>query len=342
VTTELSPQPDPSCVLDLIEAFRRSKVMFAAVALGVFDRLDSGPASVKVLAHDLKANFDGLERLLDTCVGLQLLTRNGAEYANTPVATAYLCCSSPRQMTGYINFSNDVLWKLWDHLEDAVREGSNRFKQAFGWDGPMFANIFRTEQSKREFSLGMHGFGQISSPEVVAAFDLSRFQALVDLGGATGHLAIAACQRYPKMRASVFDLPEVIPLAREKINEAFLVDRLGVVGGDFFADPLPEGDLYAVGRILHDWPQEKIQKLLARIYERLPKNGALLIAEKLLDEDKKGPRWAHLQSLNMLVCAEGKERTLTEYESLLKAAGFAEIQGRTTSSPLDAMLALKN
>ena len=91
-------------------------------------------------------------------------------------------------MTGYINFSNNVLWKLWDHLEDAVREGSNRYKQAFGWDGPMFANIFRTEQSKREFSLGMHGFGQISSPEVVAAFDLSRFQTLVDLGEPRGIL----------------------------------------------------------------------------------------------------------------------------------------------------------
>ena len=266
VTAEPSSYVDPTPVLDLMEAFRRSKVMFAAVGLGVFERLVAGPAPVEVLARDLKADRDGLERLLDTCVGLQLLTKEGAEYANTPLAATYLCGGSPRQMTGYINFSNDVLWKLWDHLEDAVREGSNRFKQAFGWDGPMFANIFRTEGSKREFSLGMHGFGQISSPEVVAAFDLSRFQALVDLGGATGHLAIAACQRYSTMRAVVFDLPEVIPLAREKISEAALDDRLGVVGGDFFADPLPAGDLYALGRILHDWPREKIQELLARIY----------------------------------------------------------------------------
>ena len=67
-----------------------------------------------------------------------------------------------------------------------------------------------------------------------------------------------------------------------------------------------------------------------------------MIAEKLLDEDKQGPGWAHLQSLNMLVCAEGKERTLSEYEALLKAAGFAEIQGRRTNSPLDAVLALKH
>jgi hypothetical protein len=77
-----------------------------------------------------------------------------------------------------------------------------------------------SRNGKRGFSLGMHGCGQISSHEVVAAFDLSRFQCLIDLGGATGHLAIAACQRYPKMRAIVFDLPRVIPLAREKINES--------------------------------------------------------------------------------------------------------------------------
>jgi O-methyltransferase len=61
------------------------------------------------------------------------------------------------------------------------------------WLGCIFANLFRTEEMKREFSLGMHGYGQISSPQVVTAFDLSRFQRLADLGGATGHLAIAAC-----------------------------------------------------------------------------------------------------------------------------------------------------
>ena len=187
--------PDPAVVLDLLEAFRRSKAMFAAVSLGVFDALAASPKSLSDLAQPIQANPDALGRLLDACVGLQLLDKRDDQYENTPAATAYLSKSSPPRLTGYINYSNDVLWKLWANLEDAVREGTHRWQQTFGWDGPIFSHFFRTDEAKREFLMGMHGYGVISSPQVVAAFDLSRFRRLVDLGGATGHLAIAACQR---------------------------------------------------------------------------------------------------------------------------------------------------
>jgi acetylserotonin N-methyltransferase len=289
----------------------------------------------------LRLNPDALEQLLNACVSLRLLAKNGENYANTEVAATYLCRGSPRRMTGYIYYSNVFLWKLWAHLEDAVREGTHRWRQGFGWDGPVFDSFFHTEEAKREFLMGMHGFGLLSSPEVVAAFDLSRYHRLVDLGGATGHLAITACQRYPELRAVVFDLPVAVPLAREIVAASSVAQRIEVAAGDFFTDPLPEGDLFTLGRILHDWCEEKIRLLLRKICQRLPAGGALLIAEKLLAEDKTGPTGALMQSLNMLVCVEGKERTLSEYANLLKEAGFAEVQGRRTTAPLDAVLATK-
>lgn len=333
--------PEPTLVLDLLEAFRRSKTMFAAVELGVFDALVPGPMPLAELATHLSANSDGLERLLDACVGLQLLVRSSEGYANTAVSHEYLCRHSPRRFTGYIQYSNDVMWKLWGNLADAVREGTHRWQQTYGWDGPIFSHFFRTEESKREFLMGMHGFGLVSSPHVVNAFDLSRFRCLVDLGGATGHLAVAACRRYPHLRSVVFDLPEVVPLAREMIAQSPVADRVEVVAGDFFSDPLPPGDLFALGRILHDWTAGKVLRLLERIAEHLPPYGGVLIAEKLLLDDKSGPRWAQMQNLNMLTCTEGKERTLGEYESLLAAAGFSEVQAQRTTAPLDAVLALK-
>jgi acetylserotonin N-methyltransferase len=289
------------------------------------------------LAKRLGCPPDSLERLLDACVHLQLLTKGSATYANTPAAAAYLCQDSPRQLTGYIRYSNKVLWKLWDRLENAVREGSHRWPEVYGWDGPIFDAFFQTPESQREFLLGMHGYGVISSPVVVSALDLSQFGTLVDLGGATGHLAIAACTRYPNLKGIVFDLPSACPLATEMVANSPVADRVRVLSGDFFVDPLPEADLFALGRIVHDWSEDKILRLLRRVYERLPSGGAILLAEKLLWEDKTGPRWALLQSLNMLVCTEGKERTLAEYEELLTQAGFEEIQGVRTNSPLDAV-----
>jgi acetylserotonin N-methyltransferase len=334
-------KPDPGIILNLLIAFRGSKVMFAAVSLGVFDALSSGPKSLQVLAQELNANPDALERLLDACVGLQLLDGDDKGYRNTSAASTYLCRSSPHRLTGYISYSNDVMWKLWGNLEDAVREGTHRWKQTFGWDGPLFSHFFRTEEAKQEFLMGMHGYGLISSPQVVAAFDFSSYRCLVDLGGATGHLAIAACERYPQLRAIVFDLPDTERLAQQIVGASAVAERIDFVAGDFFRDPLPKGDLYALGRILHDWTEAKILQLLNRIHEHLPAGGAVLIAEKLLEADKRGPRWAQMQSLNMLTCTEGKERTLAEYEALLKRVGFADVVGCRTPSPLDAVLATK-
>lgn len=315
--------------------------MFAAVSLGVFDALATQPKPLPSLANELACDADALERLLDACVGLGLLERPDGRYANSPAATAYLTSASPQRLTGYIQYSNDVMWTLWRHLEDAVRKGTHRWKQAYGWDGPIFSHFFRTDQAKREFLMGMHGFGVISSPHVVAAFDLGAYRCLVDLGGATGHLATAACERYPNLTAVVFDLPDAVPLAEEMLAASATSDRVRVVGGDFFEDQLPAGDLYALGRILHDWSEEKIVRLLSRIYASLPTGGALLIAEKLLVADKTGPRWAQMQSLNMLTCTEGKERTLAEYETLLRHVGFRTIRGQQTPAPLDAILAEK-
>lgn len=334
-------KPDPRIVLELLHAFRCSKAMFAAVSMGLFDALVYGPKPIGVLADEIKADPDALERLLDACVGLQLLDRDDKGYRNAPVASTYLCKSSPQRLTGYILYSNDVLWKLWGNLEDAVREGTHRWKQSFGWDGPIFSNFFHTEDIKREFLMGMHGHGLISSPQVVAAFDLGNYRCLVDLGGATGHLAIAACERYPHLRAVVFDRPDAIGLAHEIVGASAVANRITVVPGDFFVDPLPPGDLYALGRILHDWTEEKVVTLLSRVYQHLPPGGAVLIAEKLLEEDKRGPRWAQMQDLNMLTCTEGKERTLTEYEALLNRVGFVDVFGCRIPSPLDAVLASK-
>jgi len=300
-------------VLDLIDAFRRSKTMFAAVELGIFD--GRRPSDCKELA-----------RLLDACVALGLLEKRGDTYVNTDEADKFLRSDSPDTLTGYIRYSNSALYPMWGHLEDAVREGGPRWKQTFGWDGPIFSHFFRTPEAMREFQQGMHGFGRLSSPAVVAAFDLSRFRRLVDLGGGTGHLAEAARERYPHLQTAVFDLP--------RVAEMFP----GTIAGDFFIDPLPPADLYSLGRILHDWSPEKIDKLLVKIHAALPPGGGLLIAEKLL-----APNYVsgHMQSLNMLIVTEGRERSAPEYETLLRAAGFSEVQSHRTSAPVDAILAMK-
>jgi acetylserotonin N-methyltransferase len=334
--------PDPAPVLDLIEAFRRSKVMFATVSLGVFDALEDSARDAENLAAALRLPLDPLERLLDACVGLKLLRRSGSKYENEPVASCYLCRNSDHALTGYILYSNEALFRMWSHLEDAIREGTPRWTQTFGAEASIFDHFYRTDAAKDDFLRGMHGLGLLSSDKIVAAFDLSGFRRMIDLGGATGHLAIAACKRYPSLHAIIFDLPEVLATTRAYLrNAGQATKRIELLGGDFFHDELPPGDLFAVGRILHDWAEPRIRELLTRVFQRLPAGGALLIAEKVVDSDKSGPLSALLQSLNMLVCTQGKERTLEEYRQLLEATGFGNVQAVRTGAYLDVILAIK-
>jgi acetylserotonin N-methyltransferase len=324
---------DAAPIIELIYAFRRSKTMFAAVSLGIFDRLQDGPRA----AAEFGFREDTTEQLLDACVALGLLEKERDVYRNAPIAERYLVRNSPETLAGYILYSNSALFPMWSDLEGALREGTPRWEPVFGFPpSALFEHFFRTDERKREFLLGMHGFGRLTSDEVVSAFDLSRFRRFVDLGGGTGHLAMAAAARYPAMRAAVFDLPPAVEFARE-----FVDDRIELIGGDFFRDALPDADLYGLGRILHDWSEDNIRPLLRRIRNALPPGGGLLIAEILLDDDKRGPVDAHMQSLNMLVCTEGRERSLAEYRALLESEGFTGVEGHRTATPLDAVLALK-
>src|SRR3954451_5788994 len=102
--TEHDSLPEPAPVLDLLMGFRRSKTMFGAVSLGVFDALVAGSKALPDLAAELDSDSDALGRLLDACVGLQLLEKRDGRYGNSPAAATYLTRSSPRRLTGYINY----------------------------------------------------------------------------------------------------------------------------------------------------------------------------------------------------------------------------------------------
>jgi acetylserotonin N-methyltransferase len=335
------PGTDARIVLDLLDGFRASKAAFTAVSLGIFDLLHERPLTLSQLTQQLNANGSAIERLLGACVALHLLSLTDGVYRNEPPAERYLRVESPETLSGYVLYSDRVLYPLWGCLGNAVKEGTNRWEQVFDGKANLFDHFFAIDDEKRTFLAGMHGAGMLSSPAAVAAFDLGRFRQMLDLGGGTGHLVMEACRQHYNLQGVIFDLPSIKTVAEEYVHAAHLSDRIEVIAGDFFADPLPPADLYALGRIIHDWSEHKVVPLLEKINESLPDGGALLICEKLLNDKRDGPATAYLQSLNMLVCTDGRERTAVEYESLVKSAGFRELQVHRTGQPVDAMLALK-
>ncbi|XP_024425557.3 acetylserotonin O-methyltransferase isoform X2 [Desmodus rotundus] len=332
--------PGEQAALSLLDqsscGFMVSQVLFAACELGVFDVLAEAPeplGSDAVAAH-LGTSSRGTELLLDTCVSLKLLqveTRGGkASYENTELSSTYLVRSSPRSQQNMLLYLARTTYRCWTHLAQAVREGRNQYQEAFGVPSDeLFSAIYRSEGERLQFMRALRDIWSVQGRSVMAAFDLSLFPRICDLGGCSGALAKECVSLYPGCQVTVFDIPEVVQMARKHFPSSE-EGRIGFREGDFFRDPLPDADLYILARVLHDWADEKCSQLLARVHQVCRPGGGILVIESLLDADGRGPLTTQLYSLNMLVQTEGQERTPAQYRALLEAAGFRDFHCRRT------------
>ncbi|NWJ11131.1 ASMT methyltransferase, partial [Crypturellus undulatus] len=337
----------PQILFQYTNGFLVSKVLFTACELGVFDLLlESGePLSSDAIAARLGTSHTGMERLLDACVGLKLLavevTREGAYYRNTEISNLYLTKSSPKSQYHIMMYYSNTVYLCWHYLTDAVREGRNQYERAFGISPKdPFGAMYRSEEEMLKFMAGQNSIWSICGRDVLAAFDLSTFKHIYDLGGGGGALAQECVSIYPNSTVTIYDLPEVVQVAKERFVPSE-ERRITFHEGDFFKDSIPEADLYILSKILHDWDDDKCKKLLAKVHKACTPGGAVLLVESLLNDDKSGPVETQLYSMNMLVQTEGKERTPAEYSNLLQAAGFTEIQVKRTGKLYDAILGRK-
>uniref|UniRef100_F6Q8S7 Acetylserotonin O-methyltransferase like n=1 Tax=Monodelphis domestica TaxID=13616 RepID=F6Q8S7_MONDO len=336
--------PFPTILIELLDGFKASKAMFVACKLKVFDLLKGKDIlKAKDVAAHINASVCGIERLLDACTALELLNKTNEGYSNTELANKFLVSDSEYSLHGFIIHANDYVWQFFTHLESAVKEGTNQNHQIFEKKAQnLFQDTFyHSRETKLRFMNAMHCIIKVTARDVATAFDLSGFRSACDLGGCTGALAHVLVQEYPDLHVTVFELPDVIeniscfqPLGQGS-------SRITFTPGDFFKDNIPKADLYILSRILHDWSDDKIDILLSKISDTCKPGSGLLLAEMVLDKKRRHGRSAWLQSLNMLVQTEGKERSCFEYRCLLERHGFRNVQIVQTGNWLDAILCTK-
>ncbi|KAM4794781.1 putative bifunctional dTTP/UTP pyrophosphatase/methyltransferase protein isoform 1-T2 [Rhinophrynus dorsalis] len=331
----------PSKIIELLDGFKASKALFAASKLKVFDKLkDTGPLMAMEIADQIKASVRGTERLLDACVALGLLAKTHQGYSNTELASTYLASDGEFSVHGYIVHTNDHLWPLFTHLESAVKEGTIQRHRILEKEPQSLVHgvYYCNPEVKHHFMTAMHSMLKITATDLATAFDLSRYSSACDLGGCTGALAHELVRIYPDMKVNVFDLPEVVQNVSPFQPEGLDSSRLTFTAGNFLEDHLPEADLYILSRVVHDLSETKLNCLLGKISDAChPGRSALLVAEIVVDEEKKEPR-ALLQALSM---GEGQQRSGSEYRKLLEHHGFNSVHVKRTGNLLDAVLAIK-
>ena len=248
-------------IMSMVRGFQVAKMLMVAVDLGVFDFLVE-PKSAVQTAVWLKADPRATGIFLNGLVGLGLLDKDGDNFKNGELPSRYLVRGSENYRGAIVKHIEHTWDRGWESLKDTVLAGHPPAVETEKWvDG----RPERDEASVRAFIWGMHAIARDLAPKVAAMLDLKAVRRLLDLGGGPATYAITFAQANPALKATVFDLPMPIEIARENIAKNGLTDRVDLLAGNFLKDDIGSGyDFIWISQILHSHDEEQSQFIIAK------------------------------------------------------------------------------
>ena len=346
VTTAL----DPSKIMNIGMGFWASKTMLAAVKFRLFTLLAQAALTGKEIKErlGLKTTDRHVYDWLDTLVSLGFLEREGkgdeGKYSNSKETDLFLDKNKPSYIGGILEMANNRLYKFWGNLEEGLLTGhpQNEGKNSENENMGFFSELYKDPAKLQEFMDAMSGIQMGNFMALVNKFDFSKYNSMLDVGGADGWLSIQVCLRHPAIECTTFDLPPVEPLAKKKIAQFNLSDRIKVAGGDFLKDKFPDAEIIVMGNILHGMNEETKQELVNKIYESLPEGGVFIAIENIIDNERRQNTFGLLMSLNMLIeNGDGFDYTFSDFERWTNEAGFKRAELLPLAGPTSAVIAYK-
>jgi hypothetical protein len=290
-----------------------AQIAGTAARFGVADLIARGVTKSEELARECAADPGSFYRFLRAAAtaGLFVETEPGT-FANTPVGDC-LRTDTPGTVRDFlIAETAPGHWLPWGRLYDAVKSGQHAASDALGT--PVWDYYKANPEEGLSFARGMGNLSALVAMDVTRLYDPSGFGRIVDVGGSQGVLLRALLERAPQARGVLFDLPEVVDTAPAH-------ERVEIVKGSFFESVPEGGDLYVLKSILHDWPDDRCEEILANVRRAAPAGATLLLVETILAE-APAPSPVTFMDMNMLVMLGGRERTAAEYAAMLRRNGF--------------------
>ncbi|MBJ8154341.1 methyltransferase [Bacillus cereus] len=326
-------EKDVIYLMEIASGFWASKTLATAVELEIFNQIPQEGIGLDELSKKLKIKSRPAEMLLTGCTSLGLLQKKNTLYYNSPLSEEFLVKGKPYYFGGVVTMLDKREYIPWSRLTDAVK--NNERQTGKGASAGLFDDVTADSQEQRIFTEAMHSWSIQSGKELVNAIDFSKYKKLLDVGGGSGAYCIEIAKKFPNIQAVVFDLPSALKITAKKIIDANLSTRIQTYTGNFFTDELPKSsDVILLSMILHDWSTDENLTILQNCYNALPSGGEIIISELMVDDDKTGPVFAALMSLNMLIeTTGGQNYTWSEYTDWLTNIGFVDIRRVEISSP---------
>lgn len=331
----------PAKILAMGINFWTSKALFSAVELGIFTELASGPLDCQALMERINIHPRKARDFFDALVALKLLKRSAGMYSNTAETDLFLDKEKHSYVGGILEMYNARLYPFWGTLTEGLRTGKPQNEIKTG-SGSIFDNIYADPVGVRNFVRSMTGLSKAATLAIAQKFPWQKYKTFVDVGTAEGDCAVQIARRNENTTGVGFDLPPVRPAFDEYIRAAGLQDRLRFHGGDFFKDDLPGAEVIIMGHILHDWSLHEKQILIQKAYNALPKDGALIVYELIIDDDRRENAAGLLMSLNMLIeTSDGFDYTGADCASWMQAAGFRRTYTEHLTGPESMVVGIK-
>jgi len=332
--------PSPDHILQLGLSFWASKTLLSAVEMEVFTELAKHPEDLEALTGRLGLHPRSSRDFLDALVALGFLERKDGVYSNAPSADLFLDKHKPSYIGGMLEMANRRLFKHWNNLTTALRTGQPQGEAGSGAE--TFAAIYADPERLKGFLRAMTGVSRGANLAIAAKFPWAQYKTVVDAGPAQGDLLAQVALKNPHLSGLGFDLPEVGPVFEEYMEALGLSLRVRFKPGSFFIDPLPSADVIMMGHILHDWNLEEKRMLIAKAYQALPRGGALLVYEAIIDDDRRKNAFGLLMSLNMLIETPGGfDYTGADCMGWMKEAGFKETRVEHLIGPDSMVIGIK-
>jgi hypothetical protein len=293
----------PDRIVSLGIAFRESKTLLSAIELDVFTVLAEGSLGLDELAARVGIHTRGARDFFDALVSLQMLDRDEAgHYANTPESDLYLDRRKPTYVGGELEFANARQFGPWRLLTDALRSGTPQ-SGARGTEN--YHAYYGNAAIIENVAKGMTGGTLRVADAIAERFPWRDYATLLDIGTSQGCLPVRVALAHSHITGGGLDLPPLKRLFESYIRQHALGGRLHFYPGDFFEDPLPKADVVVMGRVLHNWDLATKMMLLRKAYDALPAGGALIVYERLIDDERRVKTAGLMASLNMLVMTPG-------------------------------------
>ena len=309
-------------IMQLARSFQRSRVLLSAFELRLFTILGDEQKSSLEVAEILRTDARATDRLMNALCALRLLEKRDWLFANTPQAAECLVEGKPRYLSYLAHSVN--LWETWSTLTEVVRQGGSVADRAISK---------RDKKWRAAFIGAMHSFATARAPEVIGLLDMAGVVRILDVGGGSGAYAMEMVRVREGVEPIVFDLPQVIPLTQQYLEQNDMKGKIKTRAGDFKTDDFGKSfDMVFVSSIAHMNSPEENNGLIEKCVRALNHGGQLVIKDFTVSEDRTHPPDAALFALNMLVgTAAGDTYTEAEVSSWMISAGLSEIERKGTS-----------